>query len=87
MHVLRFMRKVDSLSPVMEIILKLVPLEYRAFRRRSWRKLDKLFVKVGHMFIPPLISADNYTSCRYTCVIKNQDQSTCVFLKQTQFTF
>ena len=26
-------------------------------------KPDKRFVKVSHVFIPPLISADNYTSC------------------------
>ena len=45
MHVLRFMRKVDSLSSATEIIWKHVPLEYRASRRRSWRKLDKFEIR------------------------------------------
>ena len=45
MHVLRFMRKVDSLSSATEIIWKHVPLEYRASRRCSWRKLDKFEIR------------------------------------------
>ena len=45
MHFLRFMRKVDSLSSATEIIWKHVPLEYRASRPRSWRKLDKFEIR------------------------------------------
>ena len=39
------MRKVDSLSSATEIIWKHVPLEYRASRRHSRRKLDKFEIR------------------------------------------
>ena len=42
MHVLIFMRKVDSLDSATEIILKHV---CRASRRRSWRKLNKFKIR------------------------------------------
>ena len=47
MHVLRFIRKVDSLCSAMDIIWKHVTLEYMTSRRRSWRKLDKFEIRLA----------------------------------------